>query len=74
MRLARIAPTRYRAEPDAADADQQTVLLWYPVVTAGASPYIRSAVKIEVSRRGPPVAAQWRAETSTRTRADGIAP
>src|SRR5881296_4247199 len=46
MRSARVAPTRYRAEPDAADADQQTVLVWYPVVTAGASPYIRSAVKI----------------------------
>ena len=51
MRSARIAPTRYRAEPDAADADQQTVLLWYPVVTAGASPYIRSAVKIEAGAK-----------------------
>ena len=39
--------------PDAAagDADQQTVLLWYPVVTAGASPYIRSAVKIEAGAK-----------------------
>ena len=26
MRSARIAPTRYRAEPDSGDADQQTVL------------------------------------------------
>jgi hypothetical protein len=44
MRSARIAP-------DAGDADQQTVLLWYPVVTAGASPYIRSAVKIEAGAK-----------------------
>jgi hypothetical protein len=51
MRSARIAPTRYRAEPDAGDADQQTVLLWYPVVTAGASSYIRSAVKIEAGAK-----------------------
>lgn len=51
MRSAGIAPTRYRAEPDAGDADQQTVLLWYPVVTAGASSYIRSAVKIEAGAK-----------------------
>ena len=51
MRSARIAPTRYRAESDPADTDQQTVLFWYPVVTAGASPYIRSAVKIEAGAK-----------------------
>jgi hypothetical protein len=51
MRSARIAPTRYRAEPDTGDADQQTVLMWYPVVTAGASPYIRSAVRIEAGAK-----------------------
>lgn len=51
MRSAGIAPTRYRAEPDPADADQQTVLFWYPVVTAGADPYIRSAVKIEAGAK-----------------------
>jgi hypothetical protein len=28
------------------------VLFWYPVVTAGASPYIRSAVKIEAGAKG----------------------
>jgi len=27
------------------------VLFWYPVVTASANPYIRSAVKIEVGAR-----------------------
>ena len=51
MRTARIAPSRYRAELDPADPDQQTVLLWYPVVTAGANPYIRSAVKIEAGAK-----------------------
>jgi len=51
MGSARIAARRYRAEPDPADADQQTVLFWYPVVTAGANPYIRSAVKIEAGAK-----------------------
>ena len=51
MRAAHIAPSRYRAELDPADADQQTVLFWYPVVTAGADPYIRSAVKIEAGAK-----------------------
>ena len=51
MGSARIAPRRYRAEPDPADTDQQTVLFWYPVVTAGANPYIRSAVKIEAGAK-----------------------
>lgn len=51
MRAARIASSRYRAELDPADPDQQTVLFWYPVVTAGANPYIRSAVKIEAGAK-----------------------
>ncbi len=51
MGSARIAPRRSRAEPDPADTDQQTVLFWYPVVTAGANPYIRSAVKIEAGAK-----------------------
>jgi hypothetical protein len=34
-------------ELDAADADQQTLLFWYPSVTTAAGDYIRSAVKIE---------------------------
>ena len=54
MRSAHLAPTRYRAELDPADADRQTVLFWYPVVTAGANPYIRSAVKIEAGAKGVP--------------------
>lgn len=51
MAPAHVAASRYRAEPDPADADQQTVLFWYPVVTAGTSPYIRSAVKIEAGAK-----------------------
>ena len=51
MGSARVAPTRYRAEPDPADTDRQTVLFWYPVVTAGANPYIRSAVRIEAGAK-----------------------
>jgi hypothetical protein len=51
MDSARIAPRRYRSESDPADTDQQTVLFWYPVVTAGANPYIRSAVKIEAGAK-----------------------
>jgi hypothetical protein len=51
MASAQVTASRYRAEPDPADADQQTVLFWYPVVTAGANPYIRSAVKIEAGAK-----------------------
>ena len=51
MRSPRLTPTRCRAEIDPSDADQQTVLFRYPVVTAGASPYTRSAVKIEAGAR-----------------------
>lgn len=51
MGSAHVAPKRYRAESDPADTDQQTVLFWYPVVTAGANPYIRSAVKIEAGAK-----------------------
>jgi hypothetical protein len=51
MASAQVTASRYRAEPDPADADQQTVLFWYPVVTAGANPYIRSAVKIDAGAK-----------------------
>lgn len=44
-----VMPTdRFRLELDAEDRDGQTILFWYPVVTArGENGYIRSAVKIE---------------------------
>jgi hypothetical protein len=47
MAGARIPADRYRIELDTADADQQTLLFWYPAVTTTNDDYIRSAVKIE---------------------------
>ena len=47
MRSARIPADRYRVELDTADVDQQTLLFWYPAVTASRDDYIQSAVKIE---------------------------
>lgn len=51
-RFARLAASvmpraRFRLELDPEDRDGQTLLFWYPVVTAGTNDYIRSAVKIE---------------------------
>lgn len=44
-----IAHGKFKLEVDADDKDGQSVLFWYPTVTADAKPgdYIRSAVKIE---------------------------
>ncbi|MGH8820569.1 MAG: nucleotidyl transferase AbiEii/AbiGii toxin family protein [Rhodoferax sp.] len=42
-----IPDARFRLEPDPVDKDGQTLLFWYPAVTAGTGDYIRSAVKIE---------------------------
>lgn len=36
-----------RLEPDPEDADGQSLLLWYPTVTADGNGYIRRAIKIE---------------------------
>jgi hypothetical protein len=36
-----------RVEPDPADPDQQSLLIWYPKVTPTDDGYIRPAVKIE---------------------------
>ncbi|MBY0497321.1 MAG: nucleotidyl transferase AbiEii/AbiGii toxin family protein [Cyanobacteria bacterium] len=47
MTAAQIAADRHRVELDAADADQQTLLFWYPSVTTAEGGYIQSAVKIE---------------------------
>ena len=46
-----ISSTRYRLEPDPADPDQQTLLFWYPAVTAAPDDYIQSAVKIEAGAK-----------------------
>lgn len=42
-----IPETRFRLEPDPDDKDGQTLLFWYPAITATAGEYIRAAVKIE---------------------------
>lgn len=39
--------TSFRLEADPDDPDRQTLLFWYPSVTANPDDYIRSAVKIE---------------------------
>lgn len=52
QQFARLAATvipeaRFRVELDPEDKDDQTLLFWYPAVTATSGDYIRSAVKIE---------------------------
>lgn len=42
-----IPEASFKLEPDLDDADGQTLLFWYPAVTAIGSDYVRSAVKIE---------------------------
>ena len=42
-----IPAARFRLEPDPEDKDGQTLLFWYPAVTATTGDYIRAAVKIE---------------------------
>lgn len=41
----------FRLEPDPEDKDGQTLLFWYPAVTATTGDYIRSAVKIEAGAK-----------------------
>lgn len=55
-----ITDAGFRLEIDPDDKDGQTLLFWYPAVTANPGDYIRSAVKIESgakSARDPHVAA-----------------
>ncbi len=42
---------RFRLEADPDDKDGQTLLFWYPVVTANEGDYIRAAVKIEAGAK-----------------------
>lgn len=46
-----IPESRFRLEPDPDDKDGQTLLFWYPAVTATTGDYIRSAVKIELGAK-----------------------
>jgi hypothetical protein len=48
---ASIPDGRFRLERDPDDADGQSLLLWYPAVTAREGDYIRSAVKIEAGAK-----------------------
>jgi hypothetical protein len=49
---ARIVPAnRFSVELDPEDPDRQTLLFWYPAVTATPADYIRSAVKIEAGAK-----------------------
>lgn len=51
-RAASVIPAnRFRLEPDPDDKDGQSLLFWYPTVTATAGDYIRSAVKIEAGAK-----------------------
>ena len=46
-----ISENRFRLELDPDDKDGQTLLFWYPAVTATTGDYIRSAVKIEAGAK-----------------------
>ena len=46
-----IPEDRFRLEPDPEDKDGQTLLFWYPAVTAAGGDYVRSAVKIEAGAK-----------------------
>ncbi|ROT44159.1 nucleotidyl transferase AbiEii/AbiGii toxin family protein [Pusillimonas sp. NJUB218] len=46
-----IPKSRFRLELDPDDKDGQSLLFWYPSVTATTSSYIRSAVKIEAGAK-----------------------
>lgn len=46
-----IPGNRFRLEPDPDDQDCQSLLFWYPAVTATPGDYIRSAVKIEAGAK-----------------------
>jgi hypothetical protein len=47
LQAAGLQPTAARVELDPDDQDQQSLLVWYPQVTAAAAGYVRPAVKIE---------------------------
>jgi hypothetical protein len=47
LETATLPPDRGRVESDPDDPDHQSLLLWYPAVTADEASYIRRAVKIE---------------------------
>lgn len=46
-----ISEGKFKIEADPDDAEQQTLLFWYPVVTGTAGDYVRAAVKIEAGAK-----------------------
>ncbi|MEN5166733.1 nucleotidyl transferase AbiEii/AbiGii toxin family protein [Achromobacter kerstersii] len=46
-----LPPHRFRLELDSDDPDRQTLLFWYPSVTAASDDYVRAAVKIEAGAK-----------------------
>jgi hypothetical protein len=51
LETANQAPALARFEPDPDDQDHQSLLLWYPTVTADGATYVRRAVKIEAGAK-----------------------
>jgi hypothetical protein len=51
LEAAKQAPDLGRVEPDPDDPDHQSLLLWYPTVTADGANYVRRAVKIEAGAK-----------------------
>jgi len=47
LKTANLSANRARVEPDPADPDCQSLLLWYPTATVEGNAYIRRAIKIE---------------------------
>jgi hypothetical protein len=47
LKTANMNPNRARVESDPDDLDRQSLLLWYPTMTAEGNVYIRRAIKIE---------------------------
>ena len=47
LQAANLNTNRARVEPDPADPDGQSLLLWYPTATVEGNAYIRRAIKIE---------------------------
>jgi hypothetical protein len=51
LETAKQAPELGRVEADPDDPDHQSLLLWYPTVTADGANYVRRAVKIEAGAK-----------------------
>jgi len=51
LETAKVAPDLGRVEADPSDPDRQSLLLWYPTVTADGANYVRRAVKIEAGSK-----------------------